>query len=38
MNVERQRRISIEPWSDSVHIALWRNDGLLAGFRRKPSY
>ncbi len=32
MNVERQRRIFIEPRSDSIHIALWRNDGVLHSF------
>ncbi len=25
MNAERQRRIFVEPWSDSIHIALPRN-------------
>ncbi len=29
MNVERQCRIFVEPWSDSMHTALWRNDGFL---------
>ncbi len=29
MNVERQRHIFVEPWSNSIHIALWRNDGFL---------
>ncbi len=24
-----QRCIFVEPWSDSIHIALWRNDGFL---------
>ncbi len=31
MNVERQRRIFVEPWSDSIHIALWSN-GFLYSF------
>ncbi len=29
MIVERQHRIFIEPWPDSIHIALWRNDRFL---------
>ncbi len=29
MNKERQHRIFVEPWSDSIDIALWRNDGFL---------
>ncbi len=32
MNVERQCRIFVKPWSDSILIALWRNDGLLDSF------
>ncbi len=32
MNVERQCGIFVEPWSDSIHIALWRNDGFLHSF------
>ncbi len=32
MNVESQRRIFVEPWSESIHIALWRNHGLLHSF------
>ncbi len=32
MNAERQRRIFVEPWSDSIHIASWRNDGFLYSF------
>ncbi len=32
MNVGRQRRIFIELWSDSIHVALWRNDGFLHSF------
>ncbi len=32
MNVERQHRIFIEPWSDSIHVALWRNDRFLHSF------
>ncbi len=32
MNVERQHRIFIKTWSDSIHIALWRNDGFLQSF------
>ncbi len=27
MNEERQHHIFVEPWSDSIHIALWKNDG-----------
>ncbi len=30
INVEKQHRIFVEPWSDSVHIALWRNDEFLS--------
>ncbi len=33
VNVERQHCIFIEPWSNSIHIALWRNDGFLHSFR-----
>ncbi len=32
MNVERQRRIFVEMWSDSIHISSWRNDGFLYSF------
>ncbi len=32
MNVEKQRRIFVEPWSDSIHIALRRNNGFLHSF------
>ncbi len=32
MNVERQHRIFIEQWSDSIHIALCWNDGFLHSF------
>ncbi len=32
MNVERQRCIFFELWSDSIHIALWRTDGFLHSF------
>ncbi len=31
-NVKRQCRIFVKPWSDSIHIALWRNDGFLHSF------
>ncbi len=33
MHVERQCRIFIELWSDSIHILLWRNNGFLHSFR-----
>ncbi len=33
MNVERQHYIFIVLWSDSIHIALWRNDVFLLSFR-----
>ncbi len=26
MNVEKQHRIFVEPWYDSIHTALWRNN------------
>ncbi len=29
MNVERQRRIFVVPWSFNILIALWINDGFL---------
>ncbi len=29
MNVEGQHRIFIEPWSNSIYITLWKNDGFL---------
>ncbi len=32
MNVERQHGIFVEPWSDSIHIPLQRNDGFLHSF------
>ncbi len=32
MNVERQHRIFVEPWSDSIHITLRRSDGILHSF------
>ncbi len=32
VNVKRQCRIFVEPWSDSIHIVLWRNDGFLHSF------
>ncbi len=32
MNVGRQRRILIEPWSGSIRIALWKVDGFLHSF------
>ncbi len=31
-NEERQHRIFVEPCSDSIHKALWRNDGFLHSF------
>ncbi len=31
-NIERQRRIFVKPWSDSVHVALWINDRFLHSF------
>ncbi len=33
MNVERQCRIFVEFWSDSILIALWRNNVFLHSFR-----
>ncbi len=32
MNVERLRRIFIEPWPDSIQIALWKHRGFLHSF------
>ncbi len=32
MNVERRHRVSVKPWSDSIHISLWRNDGFVHSF------
>ncbi len=32
MNKERECRIFVEPWFDSIHIALWRNDEFLHSF------
>ncbi len=32
MNIERQRRIFVEPWSDSIHTTLSRNNKVLHSF------
>ncbi len=32
MNVERQHRIFIYPWSEQIHVTLRRNDGFLHSF------
>ncbi len=33
MNVERQRRIFVQLWPNSIHLALWRNYGFSHSFR-----